>query len=364
MLSILALAGLAATALAAPASQSGCTFTDANAAIKGKASCSNIVLQNISVPAGVTLDLTDLNSGTNVTFQGKTSFGYKEWLGPLIAVSGSNINVVGAPGNLIDCGGQRWWDGKGGNGGKIKPKFFAAHDLQDSNIRNLNVLNTPVQAFSINTCTNLGIYNIIIDDSAGDNGPNGAHNTDGFDVGSSNGVHISGCIVKNQDDCLAINSGTNITFTNGTCIGGHGLSVGSVGDRKNNVVETIRIINSVITESVNGIRIKTIAGAIGSVTDVLYSGITMSGISCFGIIVQQDYKNGVPTGKPTSGVPITNLNITGITGNVKPSGTNIQILCGSKGCRNWNLNAINLSGGQQSAKPINAPPGALQSMNS
>ncbi|KXH56689.1 endopolygalacturonase 1 precursor [Colletotrichum salicis] len=363
MVSFFALAGLAATALAAPVSQSGCTFTDANAAMKGKASCSNIVLKDIAVPAGVTLDLTGLKSGATVTFQGKTTFGYKEWAGPLISVSGSNVNVVGASGHVIDCGGQRWWDCKGSNGGKNKPKFFAAHSLQNSNIRGLNVLNTPVQAFSINTCTNLGIYDVNIDDSAGDGGSQCGHNTDGFDVGSSSGIYISGCTVKNQDDCLAINSGSNITFTGGTCIGGHGLSIGSVGGRSNNVVKTVRILNSKIIDSDNGVRIKTVAGATGAVSDVVYSGITMTGINKYGVIIQQDYKNGSPTGKPTSGVPITDLTVSKITGNIKSSGTDVQVLCGSGACRNWKWEGVNVSGGQKAAKALNVPQSAVQSVN-
>lgn len=57
-----------------------------------------------------------------VTFQGTTTFGYKEWSGPLISVSGTNIKVVGASGHVIDGNGAKWWDGKGSNGGKTKPK--------------------------------------------------------------------------------------------------------------------------------------------------------------------------------------------------------------------------------------------------
>jgi polygalacturonase len=45
-----------------------------------------------------------------------------------------------------------------------------------------------------------------IDDSAGDS--EGGHNTDGFDIGSSSNVMITGANVYNQDDCVAINSGT------------------------------------------------------------------------------------------------------------------------------------------------------------
>jgi polygalacturonase len=101
---------------AAPSSldtRASCTFSDAAAAIKGKASCTAIVINNMVVPAGTTLD---------VTFQGTTTFGYKEWEGPLISVSGSNIKVIGAAGHVIDGAGAKWWDGKGTNGGKTKPK--------------------------------------------------------------------------------------------------------------------------------------------------------------------------------------------------------------------------------------------------
>jgi polygalacturonase len=110
------------------------------------------------------------------------------------------------------------------NGGKTKPKFFYAHSLKSSTISNLNVKNTPVQGFSINTATNLTLTGITIDNSAGDTYSLG-HNTDAFDIGSSTGITISGANVKNQDDCLAINSGTDITFTGCTCSGGHGLSI-------------------------------------------------------------------------------------------------------------------------------------------
>lgn len=47
---------------------------------------------------------------------------------------------------------------------------------------------------------------ITVDDSDGDS--EGGHNTDAFDVGDSNDVTITGATVYNQDDCLAVNSGT------------------------------------------------------------------------------------------------------------------------------------------------------------
>ena len=341
---------------AAPAAieeRASCTFTTAAAAASGKKSCTNIVLNGITVPAGTTLDLTGLTSGTTVTFQGTTTFGYKEWAGPLISVSGTNIHVNGASGSVIDGKGASWWDGKGSNGGKTKPKFFYAHSLTNSVINGLNVKNTPVQGFSINGAKNLTLSKITIDNSAGDSG--GGHNTDAFDVGSSTGVVIDGANVKNQDDCLAINSGTDITFQNGVCSGGHGLSIGSVGGRSDNTVKTVRILNSSISNSDNGVRIKTVSGATGSVSDVTYSGITLSNIAKYGIVIEQDYENGSPTGTPTNGVPITGLTVSNVHGTVTSSGTEVYILCASGACSNWKWSGVNITGGKKSTKCSNIP---------
>lgn len=113
--------------------------------------------------------------------------------------------MSGTSNHTINGGGAQWWDGEGTNGGKTKPKFFYAHSLDDSTITGLNIKNTPVQAFSVQS-NNLKLDKITIDNSDGDS--NGGHNTDAFDVSESDGITISNAVVKNQDDCLAINSGS------------------------------------------------------------------------------------------------------------------------------------------------------------
>ncbi|RKL19582.1 hypothetical protein BFJ72_g15157 [Fusarium proliferatum] len=187
--------------------------------------------------------------------------------------------------------------------------------------------NTPIQAFSINGVTNLGFYGVDLDNSLGDT--EGGHNTDAFDIGSSTGVYISGAIVKYQDDCLAVNSGTNITFIGRSCSGGHGLSIGSVGGRSDNVVKSVRILTSKISDSDNGVRIKTISGVTGSVSDIKYDSIALSDIAKYGIIIEQDYENGSHTSTRTSGVPITGIYMNNVSGSAKSSGINIFLLCAS-----------------------------------
>ncbi|KAF2703292.1 glycoside hydrolase family 28 protein [Pleomassaria siparia CBS 279.74] len=334
--------------------RASCTFTTASAAISGKSSCTTITLNNIAVPAGTTLDLTKLATGTTVIFSGTTTFGYKEWEGPLISVSGTKITVKGASGHTIDGNGAKWWDGKGSNGGKKKPKFFFAHSLKQSTISGLNVKNTPVQGFSINGATDLVLDSITIDNSAGDANEAG-HNTDAFDVGSSSGVTISNANVKNQDDCLAINSGTNIHFINGKCSGGHGLSIGSVGGRSDNVVDGVVIESSTVSNSDNGVRVKTVSGTTGKVNNVTFKDITLNNISKYGIVVEQDYQNGSPTGVPTTGVPITGLTVTNVKGTVASKGVDTYILCGKGSCSGWKWSGNSVTGGSSKKTCANVP---------
>ncbi|EXK77741.1 polygalacturonase [Fusarium oxysporum f. sp. raphani 54005] len=195
--SALFLTALANNAMAAPSDPEvhiyndkcgSCTFSDASKAMAGQSNCTNLILNNVAVPAGTTLDLTKLQDGAKVTFQGTTTWDYKEWEGPLLSIAGNKITVEGASGAILNADGARWWDGKGDKG-KTKPKFFAAHKLTNSNITNLYIKNTPVQAVSVNGVNGLNIDKMTIDNADGDS--KGGHNTDGFDIGGqgSNPYH-------------------------------------------------------------------------------------------------------------------------------------------------------------------------------
>ncbi|KAF2852306.1 glycoside hydrolase family 28 protein [Plenodomus tracheiphilus IPT5] len=329
-----------------------CTFTGANGAAQASQSakaCATMVLNNVAVPSGVPLDLSGLADGTTVIFEGTTTWGYALWGGPLLNIGGNKITVKGASGSVLNPDGARWWDGEGGNGGKKKPKFLAAHSLTDSTITNLNIKNTPVQAVSINGCDGLTITGMTIDDSAGDKDSLG-HNTDGFDIGSSNNVVIDGAKVYNQDDCVAVNSGTGITFQNGLCSGGHGLSIGSVGGRDDNTVDTVTFYNNQVTKSTNGIRVKASVKTTGKINKVTYSKIALSSISKYGVLIEQNYDGGDLHGTADTGVPITGLVLKDISGAnaVASSGFNVVVTCGSStSCTGWTWSNVVVTGGSK-----------------
>ncbi|KAK0109443.1 hypothetical protein ONS95_002137 [Cadophora gregata] len=334
-----------------------CTYSGSeySTAIKSKTSCDWIVLADLAIPAGETLDMTGLKDNTVIVFSGNTTFGYKEWEGPLFSVSGTGIKVTGLDGSALDGNGASYWDGGGGDSGKTKPKFFSAHKITNGAIENLNIVNPPVQVFSINKVTNTTFTNITIDSKAGDAN---AKNTDGFDIGDSDGITITNATVYNQDDCVAINSGTNITFTGGLCSGGHGLSIGSVGGRDNNVVDGVQFLHSTVTKSVQAIRVKGKTNTTGTINAVTYNDITMSSISKYGILIEQNYNGGDLKGTATSDVPITNLTISNIAGTdaVKSSGNNVVITCGSEtSCTAWTWTNVTVTGGKLYKKCTNVP---------
>jgi polygalacturonase len=147
----------------------------------------------------------------------------------------------------------------------------------------------------------------------------------------------------------------NIMFTGGLCSGGHGLSIGSVGGRSDNIVNGVTFQNSHILKSQNGVRIKTISGDTGMVMGVTYKSITMSGITKYGIVVEQAYDG--TTGKPTNGVPITDFTLTSVTGTVSSSATGIFIDCGSGSRSNWHWSGVSIAGGKKSTSCLNVPRG-------
>lgn len=111
-----------------------------------------------------------------------------------------------------------------------------------------------------------------------------------------------------------------------------------------------------MANSANGLRIKTVAGATGSVDQVNYSNITLSNISDYGIVIEQDYRNGGPTGKPTTGVPITGVSVDGVHGSVDEDAQDVYVLCGDGSCSGWTWEGVDIAGGKKGSC-INAPSG-------
>ncbi|KKK24237.1 hypothetical protein AOCH_001400 [Aspergillus ochraceoroseus] len=331
-----------------------CTCTEHGQISAAVASCTSIVLSNIAAPNGSAIDLSKLQTGTTVTFDGLTTFGFinSSSFNP-ITIGGEGVTITANEGAVIDGNGQAYWDGQGSNGGVPKPDHFIMVNKVTGNsiIEKLYIQNWPVHLFEITGCSNVVFQDLTLNNTAG-NAPNSrskglaaAHNSDGFDVSGSYNITIRWNVVYNQDDCVAITSGNNMTVSDMLCSGGHGLSIGSIGGKSNNNVTNILFTDSRVINSQNGARIKTNYNTTGFISNITYSNIALSNITVYGIDLQQDYLNGGPTGIPSSGVIVENILWENVTGWMASTGQDYYILCGSTSCSNLLFEDVSITGG-------------------
>jgi galacturan 1,4-alpha-galacturonidase len=320
-----------------------CTFKSYDD-IKDVKSCNPITLQGpFTVPANKKIDLTGLASGTKVDIRGEITFakGTLDKDNFLITFGGDNLAIDGT-GATLNGNGPEYWDGQGGNGGVPKPKFIRLNGLNGGSFKALKIVGSPIQTFSVKA-SDFTIDGVTID-NRGTNYDKG-HNTDGFDVSGSKSLTIQNVHVYNNDDCLAVNSGTDINFKNNYCSGGHGVSIGSV--KSGDVVDGVTVTNTQIVDSDNGVRIKTYNDADNAhVNNIKYDGITLSGIGKYGIIIQQDYTNSGSTGVPGKNCPITNVVLNNIKGSMK-GGEAEYILCGN--CKEFTFTGISITGASKAS---------------
>ncbi|KAK0202335.1 glycoside hydrolase family 28 protein [Desarmillaria ectypa] len=271
--------------------RASCTISSVSSA-SSIYSCSSVTISAFAVPSG-----NNPNQAATITMAGDITFAKTSSIGPLFTIDSDDITFNGA-GYSFDGNGAEYWDGEGTNGGVDKPhpflKFKGSGTYSD-----FTVLNSPAQAISIGNSDGLVFDSITVDNSDGDTDDLG-HNTDGFDV-SATDVTIQNSVVKNQDDCIAINDGSNIVFKNNQCSGGHGILIGSISSDKS--VSDVTISGNTVMDSMYRFRIKVTTSATDtSVSSITYSGNTISGINKYGILIAQSYPNGDST--PGTSVPI------------------------------------------------------------
>ncbi|EEY55082.1 endopolygalacturonase, putative [Phytophthora infestans T30-4] len=233
------------------------------------------------------------------------------WAGPLIKLTGNDLTVTG-PGTLDGQGS--WLTGRRVRN-ITRPVFFRLSRVANSKLSGFTIQNMPFRTFSILSSNYTTISELTIDSRAG-NGS--AKNTDGFDLSRNNHVTISNNRVYNQDDCLAMQSSSNTIFSNNYCSGSHGISIGSLGGPEQNVNTTVSgllVKDNTIVNSTNGIRIKTIIGLKGLVTNVTYTNNRLVNVKN-AIVMHSDYNKtkGGYSGIPSSLVNITNIKIDGLFG--------------------------------------------------
>nr|GAT56944.1 polygalacturonase [Mycena chlorophos] len=349
MLPLLALVSLAVSAFALPnngtlgsrtdtAKRATCTVNSVSSAAN-LGSCTDVLITGFTVPSGETVTIAAA-SGATVTMSGDIVFSKTTASGPLLTFDTDNINFNGGDRN-INGNGALYWDGEGTGGGVTKPHPFVKLKGYGT-FKDVTVLNSPAQAISVGTTSTTVIESVTVDNSAGNAGSLG-HNTDGFDISASD-LTLSKVTVNNQDDCTAINSGSNIVVEDSTCIGSHGLSIGSIASGK--TVSNVKFARNTVTGGLYGLRIKVDSDATGaSVSDVTYEANTVSGITEYGVLITQSYPDN--DGTPGTGAPISGISFTGGTTSVSVGSSAYTLVVDCGACSGtWDFSDLDASGGK------------------
>ena len=193
-----------------------------------------------------------LSHSINVGLQNQST----SWL-----FGGTNVTIDGEGGSL-NGNGQTWYTQNANNsnepGRPITITFFNSTNLW---VENLSIIQPQFWASFITYSKNVTMRNVFVNATSNDEW--GTVNTDGTDTWNSHDIILEDWIVQNGDDCIAAKGNTtNLYVRNVTCIGGSGMTIGSVGqypltpDYDEDIIfEDVRIIGSM-----DGAYVKTWQG--------------------------------------------------------------------------------------------------------
>lgn len=153
---------------------------------------------------------------------------------------------------------------------------------------------------SLHNSQHLSVNNV------GISAPYNSTNTDGIHIGVSNDIRITNAHIATGDDCISLGDGsTNINITGVYCGPGHGISIGSLGRyAAEKDVSLITVRNCTLTNTDNGLRIKTVAPSPPSMASAItFEHIMMQNVKN-PIIIDQHY---CPNSNCTLRVYILNL---------------------------------------------------------
>uniref|UniRef100_A0A2C9W3N9 Pectate lyase superfamily protein domain-containing protein n=1 Tax=Manihot esculenta TaxID=3983 RepID=A0A2C9W3N9_MANES len=230
----------------------------------------------------------------------------------------------------IDGQGSLWWN-----------KALQFHRCDNLELSGLTHINSPKGHMGLNYCNGVSISNLTI------TAPQDSPNTDGIDISYSSQVNIFNSTIATGDDCIAINGGCSyININNVKCGPGHGISVGSLGDKgEMDLVEEVHVQNCTFIGTENGARIKTWPGGSGYARKISFEQIILQGTKN-PIIIDQYYCNGHQCSlqelSERAAVKVSEIKYSGISG-TSESQQGITLNCAELGCTNITMEEINIT---------------------
>lgn len=166
------------------------------------------------------------------TLQMTADFDYWNGKAAFILIKGiTDATVTSSTGaGVVDGNGQAYWDYIVNNDTSYsRPNLVRVDGSTGFTMSNLSIRSAP-QFHVVTTGNSKNIHYSDITLYSVSSSDNVAHNTDGFDIGPATNVVAENLHITNDDDCVVLKPGASyVTARNITCVGSHGLSIGSLG---------------------------------------------------------------------------------------------------------------------------------------
>uniref|UniRef100_A0A0V0I5L0 endo-polygalacturonase n=1 Tax=Solanum chacoense TaxID=4108 RepID=A0A0V0I5L0_SOLCH len=217
-------------------------------------------------------------------------------------------------GGIINGMGQEWW----ARSCKVNrtnpchhaPTALTFHKCNNLKVKNIKIFNSQQMHLAFTGCKHVTVSQLVV------KAPGDSPNTDAIHISSSTQVHVKDCTIGTGDDCISIvGNSSRIKVKNIVCGPGHGISIGSLGKSNSfSQVYNVHVNGASISNTENGVRIKTWQGGSGFVKKVSFENVWMENVSN-PIIIDQYYCDSTkPCSNKTSNIRIDSISFMGIKG--------------------------------------------------
>ena len=227
----------------------------------------------------------------------------------------------------IEGQGQPWWARRKVRPEVRAPALLVIRESHDCAVRYLSLVESPFYHVVVLDSERVTLDRLRIAT------PPGSVNTDGVDVLASSDVVISKCHVSAGDDNVAIKEGSRrVQVLGGLFHKGHGLSIGSLGERHTEQsVEDVLLANVRFYRTSNAARVKTWQGGRGRVRNVTFSNLDVRGVY-HPLVLDQFYcpesQHPGVCANETDAVEVSDVKVSGIVG-WQTSGVAAMLHCSS-----------------------------------
>ncbi|XP_006654730.1 probable polygalacturonase At1g80170 [Oryza brachyantha] len=230
----------------------------------------------------------------------------------------TDLAVTG--GGVIDGRGHRWWaracktkhSATQNCTAQAAPKALHFENCQGISVKGITLQNSQQSHLTFTRCSHVKANYLRI------TSPEDSPDTTGVHVVSSRNVHIMDDLIATGHDCVSIvGNSTDVRLRAISCGPGHGISIGGLGENRSyHRVEKIKMDTLFISNTENGVRVKTIQGGCGTARKVKFGDILMKNVKNPIVIDQQhSSSNEFPcTSKNGSSVTVGEISYMDITG--------------------------------------------------